>query len=65
MLDEVAPTAELVYDLTDLAIRDLVERPEDLVTLAEQVINDNFVLDRRVIVLTEGITDKEALERAL
>ena len=65
MLDEVADTAELVYDLTDLAIRCLVERPEDLVTLAEQVINENFVLDRRVIVLTEGDKDKEVIERAL
>ena len=65
MLDEVAPTAELIYDLTDLAIRGLVERPEDLVTLAERVINESFILDRRVIVLTEGNTDKEALERTL
>ena len=65
MLDEVADTAELVYDLTDLAIRCLVERPEDLVTWAEHVINENFVLDRRVIVLTEGDKDKEVLERAL
>ena len=65
MLDEVADTAELVYDLTDLAIRCLVERPEDLVTWAEHVINENFILDRRVIVLTEGDKDKEVLERAL
>ena len=65
MLDEVADTAELVYDLTDLAIRCLVERPEELVTWAEHLINENFVLDRRVIVLTEGDKDKEVLERAL
>jgi len=56
---------ELVYDLTDLVLGGWIEKSSDLVEYAEELISADFVISRRIIALTEGITDKWILERSL
>ena len=64
-LEVVPPQEQLTYDLSDLVAGGWVEEAEDLVTIAEDLINEDFLLAQRVIVLTEGETDREFLERSL
>jgi len=56
---------ELVYDLTDLHLGGWIDGADDLVNYAEDVIADGFDISRRVIVLTEGNSDRWILERSL
>ncbi|MFC1909684.1 HEPN/Toprim-associated domain-containing protein [Chloroflexota bacterium] len=65
LLDVCSDADELVYDLTDLVLGGWVEESGDLVKYADELISDDFVISRRIIVLTEGITDKCILERSL
>lgn len=65
LLDICAETDELVYDLTDLVLGGWIEEAGDLVKYAEELISADFAVSRRIIVLTEGITDKWVLERSL
>jgi hypothetical protein len=55
---------EVVYDLTALAVDGYFEADEDLFGYAEYLI-DREKLDSRIVVLTEGSTDKCFLERSL
>lgn len=55
----------LVYDLTDLVYAGYVDEEDDCVTLAEVETNTSIVFHQKVIVLTEGRTDKDFLERSL
>lgn len=65
VLEAYPETAELVYDLTDLYLGGWVDGTEDLVEYADHLISDNFAMSRRIIVLTEGNTDRWILERSL
>ena len=65
LLDVCTEADELVYDLTDLVLGGWVEESRDLVKYADELISDDFVVSRRIIILTEGITDKWVLERCL
>ena len=63
---EVAPSHEaLVYDLTDLVAGGWVDELDECVTYAEYLINEDFLLAHRVIVLTEGVSDRRFLARSL
>lgn len=65
LLDVCAEADELVYDLTDLVLGGWIEDTGDLVGYAEELISADFAVCRRIIVLTEGITDKLILEPSL
>lgn len=65
LLDVCGVSDELVYDLTDLHLGGWVDGTDDLVEYAEEIISDSFDLSRRVIVLTEGNSDRWILERSL
>jgi hypothetical protein len=65
VLDACTDEDELVYDLTDLVLGGWIEECDDLVQYADDLIYADFVASRRIIVLTEGITDKWILERSL
>jgi hypothetical protein len=62
---EVCPEDELVYDLTDLVLGGHYDSSTDVVAEADYLLTEDFALTRRVIVLTEGATDKWILERSL
>ena len=64
-LEVVSSREQLTYDLSDLLAGGWIEEADDLVTIAEGLINEDFLLAQRVIVLTEGDTDREFLERSL
>ncbi len=55
---EVLPGEELVYDLTELIQGGYFDSSDDLVAHAEYLLTDDFDTTRRVVVLTEGATDK-------
>lgn len=65
LIDICAPSDELIYDLTDLHLGGWVDGTDDLVTYAEEIISDGFDISRRIIVLTEGNSDRWILERSL
>ena len=56
---------ELVYDLTDLVEGGYWDTPRDVTAYADDLLAEDFVLTRRVIVLTEGATDKWIIEASL
>ncbi len=65
VLEKASPQERLTYNLSDLVAGGWVEGAEDLVAVAEHLMNEGFLLSQRVIVLTEGDTDREILERSL
>ena len=54
---------EVVYDLTVLIAGGCFEADEDMVAYAEYHINREHEINRRIIVITEGSSDKWILER--
>ena len=62
--DKAQETEEVVYDLTPLIVRDSFDA-DGAVADAEYVMQTDFLLEHRVIVLTEGKSDMEFLERSL
>ena len=64
-LEAATPQEPLIYDLSGLVAGGWVAETDDLVKIAEHLMNEDFVLSQRVIVLTEGDTDRRFLERSL
>ncbi len=63
---ETAPPEEvLTYDLSDLVAGGWVDETDELIAIAENLIDEDFVVSKRVIVLTEGDVDRQVLERSL
>ena len=62
---EALPGAELTYDLTDLISGGYFDSADEITAEADYLLSEDFVVSRRVIVLTEGATDKWILERSL
>lgn len=65
LLDACANTDELIYDLTDLVLGGWIEQDKDLTNYADDLISTDFITAQRIIVLTEGITDRWILDRSL
>ena len=63
--EEASPHEQLTYDLSNLVAGGWIDEVDDLVAQAESLMNTDFLLAQRVIVLTEGDTDKRILERSL
>lgn len=57
--------SELIYDLTDLLEGDYVTIEEDLCAYARREMAEDYILNYKVIILTEGNIDKIILERAM
>jgi HEPN/Toprim N-terminal domain 1 len=57
--------AEVVYDLAELAEAEAVSIEEDLCSWARRETADELLLNHKVVVLTEGRSDIEAIEDAL
>ena len=64
-LEAATPQEPLIYDLSGLVAGGWVAETDDLVKIAEHLMNEDFLLSQRVIVLTEGDTDRRFLERSL
>lgn len=64
-LEGAVEEERLVYDLSDLVVGGWIGEAEDLVKWSESLMEDDLLLHQRVIVLTEGKTDKRILERSL
>jgi len=64
-VDVCAEQEALVYDLTDLTLGGWYDTEEDLVQHAEYLLTEDFELAQRIIVLTEGPTDKWVIESSL
>ncbi|MCY3543770.1 MAG: HEPN/Toprim-associated domain-containing protein [Chloroflexi bacterium] len=65
VIESSRPNEYLVYDLTDLVHAGYVDEEDDCVTLAEVETNSSIAFHQKVIVLTEGRTDKDFLERSV
>lgn len=57
--------AQVVYDLSEFAAAESVSHDDDLCGWARRETADDFVLNHKVIVLTEGSSDSWAIEGAL
>lgn len=56
---------DIVYDLSELVAGEYVDVEEDLCEWARRTTAEDFTSHHKVIVLTEGFTDKQALEGSL
>ena len=65
VLETAAPDELLTYDLTDLAKEFSADEIDGLEDEAEYLMNQDFLLSRRVIILVEGKSDRAILERSL
>jgi hypothetical protein len=65
LLEVTSESEQLEYDLTDLALGGWLYDAEDLVTYADELLSSDFISTRRIIVLTEGHTDKWVMERSV
>jgi hypothetical protein len=57
--------AEVIYDLTELVYDECVEADEDLCGWARRITAEEFVLNHKVVVLTEGRSDIKAIQGSL
>ena len=57
--------ADLAYDITDLVAGGYIDIDHDLCSYTRLQLAEEFVLNHKVVVLTEGITDCHALEGSL
>ena len=64
-LEAASPQDLLTYDLSDLVAGGWLDEADDLVAVAEGLMEEDFLLSQRVIVLTEGNVDRRNLERSL
>ena len=64
-VDLVPNLEQIVYDMSDLFNTDWGEDVDDFLDYPESLISEDFILAQRVIVLTEGVTDRRFLERSL
>lgn len=64
-LEAVDATETVCQDLTDLVAGGWFDSAEDLNAHADYLVTADFVTTQRIIVLTEGATDKRVLEGAL
>ena len=64
-VEAVSPDEQLIYDLTSLVDEGWVQEGDELITEAESQIYADLQLAQKVIVVTEGDTDREVLERSL
>ena len=64
-VEAVSPDEQLVYDLTSLVDGGWVQEGDEFITEAENQIYADLRLSQKVIVVTEGDTDREVLERSL
>ena len=64
-VEAVSPDEQLIYDLTSLVDGGWIQEGDELITEAESQIYADLQLAQKVIVVTEGDTDREVLERSL
>jgi hypothetical protein len=62
---EVCAEDEVVYDLTDLALGQVIDLPDDMVAHADALLTEDVARTRRLIILTEGSSDRWMIERSL
>ncbi len=65
LVEKVPPDEHLIYDLSDLVEGGWGDESDDLIAIAESLMNEDFLFAHRVIVLTEGDIDRTFLERSL
>lgn len=64
ILCSIVDSHSLIYDLTDLNISGYVSESDNLVDYAEYLIQKDFPIAKRIVVLTEGCTDNWILQRS-
>ncbi len=57
--------ADITYDVTDLVEGGYIEQEDDLCLYSRRLLADDFLLNQKIVVLTEGSSDKWALEASL
>ena len=65
VVESSSPDDELSYDLSPLVSGGYIKAEDDVVSLAESDTDTTAVFSQSVIVLTEGTTDRNFLERSL
>ena len=64
ILCSIADSYSLIYDLTDLEMSGWVCESDNLVEYAESLIQEEFPITKKIIILTEGYTDNWILLRS-
>lgn len=64
ILCSIADSYFLIYDLTDLNMSGFVCESDNLVEYAERLIQEDFPITKKIIILTEGSTDNWILQRS-
>jgi len=62
---EVCAEDEVVYDVTDLVLGEVVDPTDDMVLYADALLTADVARTRRLIILTEGASDRWMIERSL
>jgi hypothetical protein len=62
---EVCADDVAVYDLTDLVLSEMFSASDDMVAHADSLLTEDVARTRRLVVLTEGSTDRWMIERSL
>jgi hypothetical protein len=64
-LESLDPSTKVMQDLTDLVLGGYFDTTTDLCAYADYLVTADFATTRRIIVLTEGLSDKKALDGGL
>jgi hypothetical protein len=64
-LDAFADDESVVYDLTDLVMSGCFDSESDMIEHAEYLISREYDVNRTIVILTEGSTDRWILERSV
>jgi HEPN superfamily Toprim-like protein len=62
---EVCAEDEVIYDLTDLVLGQVVEATDDMVAHGDWLLTEDVARTRRLVILTEGASDRWMIERSL
>ena len=62
---EVCAEDEVIYDLTDLVLGQVVEATDNMVAHGDWLLTEDVARTRRLVILTEGASDRWMIERSL
>jgi hypothetical protein len=65
VVEVIESNSYLTYEITDLVEAEYVEIEEDLCGTAKRYFTEEFILNHKIVVITEGSSDSQVLEGAL
>jgi hypothetical protein len=65
LLEVCHDSDELIYDVTDLLDGGYIKESDKLVNDSDSIVSYDFLISRKIIILTEGNTDRWILQRSI